>query len=1606
MLLINTISFSAFKVRNFSFFLTLLLTLTVGFHSFSNNKSIGVFEDPTLLVAPPSNNQCATATSLPCGTTNLAGTTVGTSSFTHGTGCTMANYGVWYTFTGDGNLNTISATTTSYDIEMSIASGTCGSLTNITCQDIALSSGTETYSFTAILGTTYYVYIAYYGSGGTTTGTFKISRTCATPFNPCTTIPNIATCGTTTNVTLAAGSGAYSTSSCGWSTPGTEQLYTYTPTITGNYSIQQASSFAFIDYQFKTAASGCNSTGWTCIDDISGAGTSPTFSMTAGTQYYLLLDPESSAGGSVSFMLNCPAAAPSNNQCATATSLPCGTTNLAGTTVGASSYAYGTTCSMSTNGVWYTFVGDGNQSTITATTTSFDIEMSIASGSCGSLSTITCQDSVLSSGSESYTFTTTLGTNYYVYIAYWTTGTTTGTFTISRTCTTAFNPCTTIPNIAACGTTTNVTLAAGSGAYSTSSCGWSTPGTEQLYTFTPTITGNYSIQQATSFAFIDYQFKPAASGCNSTGWTCIDDISGAGTSPTFSMTGGTQYYILLDPESSAGGSVSFVLNCPVAGPANDDCTGAISLTINATSSCATSTSGTTIGASQSLSSCAGTADDDVWFSFVATGTSHTVTVTPGSLSDAVFQVYNGSCGAFTSLACIDNTVSSAETTTLTGLSNGVTYYVRLHSYGSSTGQGTFTICVTTTVSCTSGNGTGISSLGCPSVTSGGLGLNGADPAPITCTSSSCVDLEANYLALGQTTSYTVESIPYAPPYQYGCLANAVSINIDDVWSSVVNLPFNFCFYGNSYSSCIIGSNGMLSFNTANASSPSGYEYNNNLPSTIGKLFANTIYGVYHDIDPSEGGEVGWELITLNSGCRALVASWSDVPMYYDNSILYTGMMVLYEKTNVIEVYIKEKNIDSYSALYSGPWNNGNAIVGIQNADASQAVVAPGRNGLDNNWTTTNEAWRFVPSGPSITSIKWYEGAGTSGTVVGNTDTINVCPASTTVYTAEVTYTLCNGATVKETDQTTVTVTGSKVWNGSVNTDWNVANNWTPTGVPTNLDCVVIPNVTNDPIIYGTSYNAYGYNLTVLNGGNLTLNSGNNITITDFVKVNTGGIFTIKNSGNLIQINNTANTGNITMERTTNIRQLDYVYWSSPVANFNVDNITAPIASGAIYKWNTTVTNNNGGQGNWESAAGNTMLPAKGYIVGGPGTFSPSVASTLLGTFNGVPNNGIISTTIYRGSDQNTSYHAGINGTEINNYSDNWNLLGNPYPSSIRGSQFLFNNNIKIMGQIRLWTHGTLPAIIASPFYDTFIYNYNPGDYFTYNFTGTSCCPAAASDLFIGAGQGFFVQMIDGPTSSDTVSFNNALRNESYANTTFYKNTNQSTSNTNNLVDIERNRIWLDLLNSNNESDRMLVGYIEGATMATDSFFDAGTLAVNNMNLYSLIGNDKFVIQGRSIPFNPNDIVPLGIKTSVHGSYTIAIGGLDGLFENPNRNIYLEDTETGNIQNLRVAPYTFTINGGTNNTRFKLRYKYSRGNNSKSSVSDVVVSSANKEILVQSFGENMQQISVYDMVGRSIFNSNTINNTEFIINNVSSSQQTLIIKVTLESGKVITKKLIN
>jgi hypothetical protein len=68
----------------------------------------------------------------------------------------------------------------------------------------------------------------------------------------------------------STGTGVWSPGSCGFSTPGQEKVYSFTPTTNGVHTLQvtSTSSTGYIDYFYKVASGGCNATGWNCIDDV------------------------------------------------------------------------------------------------------------------------------------------------------------------------------------------------------------------------------------------------------------------------------------------------------------------------------------------------------------------------------------------------------------------------------------------------------------------------------------------------------------------------------------------------------------------------------------------------------------------------------------------------------------------------------------------------------------------------------------------------------------------------------------------------------------------------------------------------------------------------------------------------------------------------------------------------------------------------------------------------------------------------------------------------------------------------------------------------------------------------------------------------------------------------------------------------------------------------------------------------------------------------------------------------------------------------------------------------------------------------------------------
>jgi hypothetical protein len=523
-----------------------------------------------------------------------------------------------------------------------------------------------------------------------------------------------------------------------------------------------------------------------------------------------------------------------------------------------------------------------------------------------------------------------------------------------------------------------------------------------------------------------------------------------------------------------------------------------------------------------------------------------------------------------------------------------------------------------------------------------------------------------------------------------------------------------------------------------------------------------------------------------------------------------------------------------------------------------------------------------------------------------------------------------------------------------------------------------------------------YNNLTINGGNLVVNVGEIMRVRNEFK-NISGSATFENNSSLIQINNVANVGEITYKRIAQQRKLDYVYWSSPVDNFNLNNHPS---DGFKYYWDTTANNTNGTQGNWLTASG-IMNPAQGYIVRGPSTFDNTANQNVEVPFFGKPRNGDISIAISRGNYTNSNYTL-YNGVEVTKLDDNWNLIGNPYPSSISSRDFLTSNSSVLTGALYIWTHGFLPSSsINSPFYQSFTYNYNSLDLIPFNLTGNLADPNL--DYYIGAGQGFLVTMIDGMAANSSVAFTNSIRNKTYSNATgtnFFRTTSSVASNEIQNV----NRIWLDIVKENQQGGRTMFGYVPGATMQTDNLYDAITKSDNTFKLYTVDGEDKYVIQGRAVPFDDNDLVPLGIDVLENGMYTIALAMTDGLFSNSNQDIFIEDRYLNTIHNLTQNPYTFPSDVGSFTDRFLIRYHASYlssdENNSNSSINIWATNTIN----IKSDIERLSQVTVYDMLG-SVINSLDDINTNVIEFPKPKSNGAYILKIKLYNGIIVYRKII-
>lgn len=318
----------------------------------------------------------------------------------------------------------------------------------------------------------------------------------------------------------------------------------------------------------------------------------------------------------------------------------------------------------------------------------------------------------------------------------------------------------------------------------------------------------------------------------------------------------------------------------------------------------------------------------------------------------------------------------------------------------------------------------------------------------------CINLKAKLPDIkANAPGYTINPLSSS----VSCFANYVSpaapgsptsLTIDDRYSNAIDIGFTFPFFGVNYTQVIASTNGFISFDVSKAglfshygilSTGTGLSATGGTPQNLpsGLYDRAIIMGPYHDLNPatttSPIRQIKYDVVG-NAPHRKWILSFYKVPLFSvacQSSIQNTHQIVLYESTGIVEVFINDKEI-------CPGWNQGRAMVGMQDYNRTTGVMAPGRAASDAPWGSVgmNESWRFVPGGSSSTGatlfrkVELYDLAGglvatgdtaSDGNGGFNVTFQNICPtASNTPYVIKSFY--------KKIDDTTITIIGTDTVN--------------------------------------------------------------------------------------------------------------------------------------------------------------------------------------------------------------------------------------------------------------------------------------------------------------------------------------------------------------------------------------------------------------------------------------------------------------------------------------------------------------------------------------------------------------------------------------------------
>lgn len=522
---------------------------------------------------------------------------------------------------------------------------------------------------------------------------------------------------------------------------------------------------------------------------------------------------------------------------------------------------------------------------------------------------------------------------------------------------------------------------------------------------------------------------------------------------------------------------------------------------------------------------------------------------------------------------------------------------------------------------------------------------------------------------------------------------------------------------------------------------------------------------------------------------------------------------------------------------------------------------------------------------------------------------------------------------------------------------------------------------------GTRGNLDCCSMTIDSEKTVSINKNGYLAIQKDLTVN--GALHIENEASLLMHEN---DGRIVLQGILNIhknteplKMYDYTYWSSPVTGAVLPDVFKESPQNSFFRFNTNEFNDNNKDNYddddpqaWLNTSG-TMVPGMGYTAMASAKLPFQEIQTVV--FSGSPNNGSIEIPV----------HTSSKDTIGNN---NWNFIGNPYPSAIDLELLLQNprNKDLLSGAFYFWTH-------HSPKTGN---KYSSDDYATY-VVGTGGIKAHPDgkipSKYLSSCQGLFVNTL----KNGTVILDNSMRAIEPENN-FFKTDKPVKKGE------EKDRIWLNLSNEQGVFKQILIGFFEDAGPDYDSNFDAVSLQTSAYtSFYSLAAGNRYTIQGTNT-IKEEQKIALGLRSDIAEATNlrISIDHFEGVLKE--KDVLLLDKLNNKTHDLKEGAYDFSIDKkGIFDDRFVLhitgqKNPFDREVSENMDGNLLVSEDADSFEFISKNGRDILSVKIFDMLGRTILESH-VNEKGIRVKKEKLVNGVLISQIILDDFTVINKKLL-